>query len=194
MEKYELSEGEARLLVAVFEHLKPYYEQAKANKASVVTEMNYADEDIFNVYHGLLEKAFICNLTDQEREIIAQRYGILKDGKFHTTEEILFSQEITPQLNVTLARMRQLEAKALKKIHQYMTELTDEETDKVLCNLQTDVQEYLLDAARAHVAEDSALEEMYERYWSIGTNAINKLKIQQNIRKHRSDDEQHSTF
>lgn len=189
MGKYELTEGEARLLVAVFDHLKPYYEQAKANKASVVTEMNYADEDIFNVYHGLLEKAFICNLTDQEREIIAQRYGILTDGKFHTIEEILFSQEITPQLNVMHARMRQLEAKALKKIHQYMTELTDEETDKVLCNLQADVQEYLLDAARAHVAEDSALEEMYERYWSIGTDAISKLKIQQNIRKHREGTE-----
>lgn len=194
MEKYILPEGEAHLLVAVFEHLKPYYEQAKANKASVVTEMNYADEGIFDVYHGLLEKAFICNLTDQEREIIAQRYGILKDGKFHTTEEILFSQEITPQLNVTLARMHQLEAKALKKIHQYMTELTDEETDKVLCNLQTDVQEHLMDATRAYIAGDSVSEEVYDHYWTVGADAINKLKIQQAIRKHRSDDEQHSTF
>lgn len=185
MGKYELTEGEARLLVAVFDHLKPYYEQAKANKASVVTEMNYADEDIFNVYHGLLEKAFICNLTDQEREIIAQRYGILKDGKFHTTEEILFSQEITPQLNVTLARIRQVEAKALKKIHQYMTELNDEETAKVVYNLQADVQEHLMDAVRARVAEDSVSEEVYDHYWSVGTDAINKLKIQQDIRKYR---------
>ncbi len=188
MGKYELTEGEARLLVAVFDHLKPYYEQAKANKTSVADEMNNADEDIFNVYHGLLEKAF-SNLTDQEREIIAQRYGILKDGKFHTTEEILFSQEITPQLNVTLARMHQLEAKALKKIHQYMTELTDEETDKVLCNLQTDVQEHLLDATRAYVAGNSDLEEVYDHYWTVGTNAINKLKIQQNICKYREGTE-----
>lgn len=189
MTKYELTEGEARLLVAVFDHLKPYYEQAKANKASVVTEMNYADEDIFNVYHGLLEKAFICNLTDQEREIIAQRYGILKDGKFHTTEEILFSQEITPQLNVTLARIRQVESKALKKIHQYMTELNDEETDKVVCNLQSDVQEHLMDATRAYIAGDSVSEEVYDHYWTVGADAINKLKIQQAIRKYKEGTE-----
>lgn len=189
MPKYELTEGEARLLVALFDHLKPYYEQAKANNTSVADEMKNDDEDIFNVYHGLLEKAFICNLTDQERENIAQRYGILTDGKFHTTEEILFSQEITPQLNVMHARMRQLEAKALKKIHQYMTELNDEETDKVLCNLQADAQEHLTDAVRAHKAGDSALEEVYDRYWTVGTNAINKLKIQQAIRKYRERDE-----
>lgn len=183
MTKYELSEGEARLLVAVFYHLNPYYEQAKAKHTSVADEMNNDNEEIFNVYYGLLSKVLTGRLSEREYKIIAQRYGIFPYAKPRTLEEI------GREFGVTRERIRQLEAKALKKIHQYMTELTDEETDKVLCNLQADVQEYLLDAARAHVAEDSALEEMYERYWSIGTDAISKLKIQQNIRKHREGTE-----
>ena len=66
-----------------------------------------------------------------------------------------------------------------------MTELNDEETAKVVYNLQADVQEHLMDAVRARVAEDSVSEEVYDHYWSVGTDAINKLKIQQDIRKYR---------
>ena len=183
MTKYELTEGEARLLVAVFDHLKPYYEQAKANKTSVADEMNNADGEIFNVYYGLLEKALIGRLSEREYKVIAQRYGIFPYAKRRTLEEV------GREFGVTRERIRQCEAKALKKIHQYMTELTDEEANKVIYNLRADVREHLMDAARARVAEDSALEEMYERYWSVGIDAINKLEIQRRIRRHREGTE-----
>lgn len=179
MKKYQFTEGEARLLVAVFEHLKPYYEQAKAKHTSVADEMNNANKQIFGMYHGLLKKALIYNLTDRENKIITQRFGLSADGKRRTLEEV------GREFGVTRKRIRQCEAKALKKIHQYMTELTDEETDKVVYNLQADVQEHLLDATRAYVAGDSVSEEVYDHYWTVGTNAANKLKIQQAIRKYR---------
>ena len=182
MEKYELTEGEARLLVAVFEHLGKYRERAKENDTSVSDELSECTEDI-SVYADALNHAIANCLNDREYDVIAQRYELSPYKKCSTREEI------ARNFNVTRERIRQIEARAIKKIHQYMTELTDEETDKVLCNLQADVQEYLLDAARAHVAEDSALEEMYERYWSIGTDAINKLEIQQAIRRHREGTE-----
>ena len=183
MEKYELTEGEARLLVAVFDHLKPYYEQAKANGTSVADEMKNDDEEIFDVYYGLLKKALIGRLSEREYKVIAQRYGIFPYAKRRTLEEI------GREFGVTRERIRQYEAKALKKIHQYMTELDDEETAKVAYNLQADVQEHLMDAARARVAEDSALAEMYEHCWSVGTDAINKLEIQRRIRRHREGTE-----
>lgn len=180
MTKYELTEGEARLLVAVFDHLKPYYEQAKANKASVVTEMNYAGEGIFETYYGLLTKMLTESfLSEREYKIIIRRFGLSASGKRHTLEEV------ASQFNVTRERIRQVEAKALKKIRRFMTELTDEETDKVVYNLQADVQEHLMDATRAYVAGDSVSEEVYDHYWTVGADAINKLKIQQAIRKYR---------
>lgn len=179
----KLSEGEARLLVAVFFHLNPYYEQAKAKHTSVADEMNNADEEIFDVYYGLLKKALIGRLSEREYKVIAQCYGIFPYAKRRTLEEI------GREFGVTRERIRQYEAKALKKIHQYMTELDDEETAKVAYNLQADVQEHLMDAARARVAEDSALAEMYEHCWSVGTDAINKLEIQRRIRRHREGTE-----
>lgn len=188
MTKYELTEGEARLLVAVFDHLKPYYEQAKANHTSVADEMNNADEKIPGIYQVLLRRKLSYGLTNRENKIIIRRYGLSEDGHPRTLEEI------GREFGVTRERIRQVEAKALKKIHQYMTELDDEETDKVVYNLQSDVQEHLMDATRAYIAGDSVSEEVYDHYWTVGADAINKLKIQQAIRKHRSDDEQHSTF
>lgn len=180
MEKYELTEGEACLLVAVFEHLKPYYEQAKANGTSVADEMmNNANEENFDVYHRLLEKAPICSLTDREYKIITQRYGLSEDGHLRTLEDV------GREFGVTRERIRQVEAKALRKIKQHMTELDDEETYTVVYGLQADAQEHLTDAVRAHDAGDSALEEVYNHYWTVGTNAANKLKIQQDIRKYR---------
>lgn len=183
MDKYILPEGEARLLVAVFFHLNPYYEQAKAKHTSVADEMNNANKQIFGMYHGLLKKALIYNLTDRENKIITQRFGLSADGKRRTLEEV------GREFGVTRERIRQCEAKALKKIHQYMTELTDEETDKVIYNLRADTQEHLMDATRAYVAGDSVSEEVYDRYWTVGTNAINKLEIQRRIRRHRDQNE-----
>lgn len=180
MGKYELTEGEARLLVAVFEHLKPYYEQAKANKASVVTEMNYADEGIFETYYGLLTEMLRGSLlSERENKIIIRRFGLSASGKRHTLEDV------GREFGVTRERIRQVEAKALRKIKQHMTELDDEETYTVVCGLQADVQEHLLDATRAYVAGDSVSEEVYNHYWTVGTNAANKLKIQQAVRKYR---------
>lgn len=184
MTKYELTEGEARLLVAVFEHLKPYYEQAKANGTSVADEMKNDDEEILGTYYGLLTKMLRESLlSEREYKIIIRRYGLSANGKRCTLEEI--GQEF----GVTRERIRQVESKALKKIHQYMTELNDEETDKVVCNLQPDVQEHLMDATRAYIAGDSVSEEVYDHYWEVGTDAINKLKIQQAIRKYRDQNE-----
>jgi len=184
MRKYELTEGEARLLVAVFFHLKPYYERAKAKGTSVADEMNNDSGEILETYYGLLTKVLRENLlNEREFKIIMRRYGLSANGKRCTLEEI--GQEF----GVTRERIRQVEAKALKKIHQYMTELNDEEADKVIYNLRADVREHLMDAARARVAEDSALEEMYERYWSVGIDAINKLEIQRRIRRHREGTE-----
>lgn len=184
MRKYELTEGEARLLVAVFEHLKPYYKQAKAKGTSVADEMNNDSGEILETYYGLLTKVLRENLlNEREFKIIMRRYGLSAGGKRCTLEEI--GQEF----GVTRERIRQVESKALKKIHQYMTELNDEETDKVVCNLQSDVQEHLMDATRAYVAGDSVSEEVYDHYWTVGTNAICKLKIQQAIRKYREGTE-----
>lgn len=183
MEKYELTEGEACLLVAVFEHLKPYYEQAKANGTSVADEMKNDDVQLLGAYFEQLAKVLTSCLNEREYKIITQRFGLFPYARCRTLEEI------GREFGVTRERIRQVEAKALKKIKRYMTELTDEETDKVLCNLQTDVQEHLLDATRAYVAGDSVSEEVYDHYWTVGTNAINKLKIQQAIRKYREGTE-----
>lgn len=183
MATYELTEGEARLLVTVFDHLKPYGEQAKAKHTSVADEMNNADEKIRCTYQVLLRRELSYGLTNRENRIIIRRYGLSADGECHTLEEI------AREFGVTRERIRQVEAKALKKIHQYMTELNDEETDKVVYNLQSDVQEHLMDATRAYVAGDSVSEEVYDHYWTVGTNAINKLKIQQAIRKYREGTE-----
>lgn len=180
MTKYELSEGEARLLVAVFYHLNPYYKQAKAKGTSIADEMNNDSGEILETYYGLLTKVLRGNLlNEREFKIIMRRYGLSAGGKRRTLEEVGY------ELGITRERVRQLEAKALKKIHQYMTELNDEETAKVVYNLQADVQEHLMDATRAYVAGDSVSEEVYDHYWSVGTDAINKLKIQQDIRKYR---------
>lgn len=179
MGKYELTEGEARLLVAVFEHLKPYYEQAKANGTSVADEMKNDDVQLLGAYFEQLAKVLTGCLNEREYKIITQRFGLSPYARCRTLEDV------GREFGVTRERIRQVEAKALRKIKQHMTELDDEETYTVVCGLQADVQEHLLDATRAYVAGDSVSEEVYDHYWIVGTGAINKLKIQQAIRKHR---------
>lgn len=162
MQKYKLREGEVRLLVAVFEHLKPYYEQTKANHTGVADEM--FTEKILEIYYELLERALVINLTTYERIIIKYRYGLSENSKLHTLEET------AREFNVSRERMRRLEAKALSKIEQYMTELNDEET-AIAINL--------LDAkAQEHVSEDVSM-----RNWMVCTVTRNKLAIQQDIRR-----------
>ena len=51
----------------------------------------------------------LCSLNEREREVLAMRYG-LKDGVQHTLEEI------SRELNVSRERIRQIEAKALRKL------------------------------------------------------------------------------
>lgn len=183
MEKYELTEGEACLLVAVFEHLKPYYEQAKANGTSVADEMKNDDVQLLGAYFEQLAKVLTSCLNEREYKIITQRFGLFPYARCRTLEEI------GREFGVTRERIRQVEAKALRKIKQHMTELDDEETYTVVCGLQADVQEHLLDATRAYVAGDSVSEEVYDHYWTVGTNAINKLRIQQAMRKYREGTE-----
>lgn len=178
MDKYILPEGEAHLLVAVFEHLRKYSERAKENDTSVSDELSECTEDI-SVYADALNHAIANCLNDREYDVIAQRYELSPYKKCSTREEI------ARNFNVTRERIRQVEAKALRKIKQHMTELDDEETYTVVYGLQADAQEHLTDAVRAHDAGDSALEEVYNHYWTVGTNAANKLKIQQAIRKYR---------
>lgn len=183
MGKYELTEGEARLLVAVFDHLKPYYEQAKAKHTSVADEMKNDDVQLFGAYFEQLAKVLTGCLNEREYKIITKRFGLFPYARCRPLEEI------GREFGVTRERIRQVEAKALRKIKQHMTELDDEETAKVVYNLQADVQEHLMDATRAYIAGDSVSEEVYDHYWTVGADAINKLKIQQAIRKHRERNE-----
>lgn len=183
MGKYELTEGEARLLVAVFEHLKPYYEQAKANKASVVTEMNYADEGIFDVYYGLLEKALIGRLSEREYKVIAQRYELSPYKKCSTREEI------ARNFNVTRERIRQIEARAIQKIRRFMTEL-----DNAEARMATEALKDYKNGQYAQwmLIQDSGDREAIHAYvhnYNACINAINKIEIQKQIRKWRDEQE-----
>ena len=51
----------------------------------------------------------LAGLTEREREVLELRYGLL-DGKDHTLEEV------GQYFNVTRERIRQIEAKALRKL------------------------------------------------------------------------------
>ncbi len=54
-------------------------------------------------------KSALAVLSDREREVLEMRFGLL-DGKDHTLEEV------GQQFNVTRERIRQIEAKALRKL------------------------------------------------------------------------------
>lgn len=180
MATYKFTEGEALLLVAVFDHLKPYYERAKANKTSVADEMDNANKQILETYYELLTKMLTGSLlSEREYKIIIRRYGLSANGKRCTLEEI--GQEF----GVTRERIRQVESKALKKIHQYMTELNDEETNMIIRALEIQAQEELKNSVQAQEQGDSVSEEVYTHNWMVDAAVENKLKIQQEIRKYR---------
>lgn len=182
MQKYKLAEGEARLLVAMFDHLKPYYEQAKAKGTSIADEMNNANTEDLNSCTSLLRTALRTLLNDRGYVVIKQRYGLSTDGKRHTLEEVGY------ELGITRERVRQLEAKALKKIHQYMTELTDEETARTVSELQDRETEYLRSPDANH-DQDEMLRDICTHNWEVCISAHRKLKIQQEIRKYREKEE-----
>ena len=58
---------------------------------------------------AVLAQAVIGTLTEREREVLEQRFG-LKDGYSRTLEEV------GRQFQVTRERIRQIEAKALRKM------------------------------------------------------------------------------
>lgn len=175
MTQYKLTEGEAQLLVAVFEHLKPYYERAKTRHTSVADEMS--TKTILETYYGLLQGALVCLLDARERTVIEKRYGLLNSGKCYAYEEI------APQFDITPDRIRQLEDRALRKIKRHMTELNDEETAAAISLLDAKAQEHLGHAIGAKVQDDATSGDVYMYKWMVHTNAIDKLKIQQKMRK-----------
>lgn len=177
MSRYKLTEGEARLLVAVFEHLKPYYEQAKAKLSIVANDMSNDQAPTLLTYHGLLQEALVSSLDARERTIIEQRYGLLNSGKCYTHEEI------APRFDITPDRIRQLEDRALRKIKRHMTELNDEETAAAISLLDAKAQEHLEHAVGAKVQGDAVSGDVYMHNCIACTNARNKLAIQQDIRK-----------
>lgn len=177
MTKYKLTEGEARLLVAVFDHLKPYYEQAKAKLSIVANDMSNDQAPTLLTYYGLLQEALVSSLDARERTIIELRYGLLNSGKCYTHEEI------APKFDVTRALICQIETLALCKIKQYMTELHDEETAAAISLLDAKAQEHLEHAVGAKVQGDAVSGDVYMHNCIACTNARNKLAIQLEIRK-----------
>lgn len=175
MSKYKLTEGEARLLVAIFEHLKPYYERAKTRHTSVADEMS--TKTILETYDELLDRALVVKLTKRERTIIKYRYGLSKGGKCYTHEEI------APKFDVTRERICQIETLALCKIKQYMTELNDEETDVATRLLGAKAREYEGQVVGTKLQDDAVSEDVSMRNWVVCTCARNKLAIQLEIRK-----------
>ncbi len=72
------------------------------------TALSPADSAAFSMLREELDKA-LDSLTDRERQVIELRFG-LKDGRARTLEEV------GKEFNVTRERIRQIEAKALRKL------------------------------------------------------------------------------
>lgn len=183
MVKHKLREGEAHLLIALFDHLKIYDECAKTKDTSIADEMNNAEEHGCETYGELLNKAVVNSLNARERTIITLHYGLSGDGKYYTCEEIARA------LNVTRAYIHEHEDLALKRIKQYMTELNDAETTATINELRDRADKSLLHANNARDKGQFVVEDIHTRRLEVFTNAMRKLKIQQAIRKDREGDE-----
>lgn len=179
MPKLKLTEGEARLLVAVFDHLKICELQAASHHTSVADEMNDPEEHGYETYGELLKMAMRITLSPRDREIIIRRYGLSEDRKCYTYEEI------ARKLNASCEFICQREGIALKKIKHYMTELNDNETTVVVIELGDMARENLLDANDARDKGRLVEADMYMKEHDFFINAINKLKILQEVRMYR---------
>ena len=72
------------------------------------TALSPSDSAAFSMLHEELKSALV-SLTDRERQVIELRFGLL-DGRARTLEEV------GKEFNVTRERIRQIEAKALRKL------------------------------------------------------------------------------
>lgn len=182
MEKYELTEGEARLLVAVFEHLGKYRERAKENDTSVSDELSECTEDI-SVYADAINHAIANCLNDREREVIKRRYILSPYTECSTLEEI------ARNFNVTRERIRQIEARAIKKIRRFMTELDSAEARMATEALKAYKNGQHTQWMRARESGDRGAIHAYVHNYDACINAIKKIEIQKQIRKWRDEQE-----
>ena len=173
MDKYILPEGEACLLVAVFEHLGKYRERAKENDTSVSDELSECTEDI-SVYADALNHAIANCLNDREYDVIAQRYELSPYTECSTLEEI------ARNYNVTRERIRQIETRAIQKIRRFMTELNSAEA-----RMATEALKAYKNGQHAQWMRHERAENNYDAC----INAINKIEIQKQIRKWRDEQE-----
>lgn len=182
MEKYILPEGEAHLLVAVFEHLRKYSERAKENDTSVSDELSECTEDI-SVYADALNYAIANCLNDREYDVIAQHYELSPYAECSTLEEI------ARNYNVTRERIRQVEARAIQKIRRYMTELNSTEARMATEALKDYKNGQYAQWMLVQDSGDRGAIHAYVHNYNACINAITKIEIQKQIRKWRDEQE-----
>lgn len=182
MEKYILPEGEAHLLVAVFEHLRKYSERAKENDTSVSDELSECTEDISAYAHALNHALIIC-LNDHEYDVIAQRYELSPYTECSTREEVARG------FNVTRERIRQIEARALQKLSRFSTELNNAEARMATEALEAFKKGQYAQWMCARESGDRGAIHAYVHNYNACINAINKIEIQKQMRKWRDEQE-----
>ncbi len=72
------------------------------------------------IKNEIIKKAMIiidANLTDKEKKVVYNRFGINSEAKSYTLEEV------GSMLNLTRERIRQIEASALKKVKKYVKKI-----------------------------------------------------------------------
>ena len=175
MDKYILPEGEAHLLVAVFEHLRKYSERAKENDTSVSDELSECTENI-SVYADALSDAMGNCLNDREYDVIAQRYELSPYTECSTREEVARG------FNVTRERIRQIEARAIQKIRRYMTELDNAEARMATEALKDYKNGQYAQWMLAQDSGDRGAIHAYVHNYNACINAIKKIEIQKQIR------------